>query len=76
MKMKDGFSYSGDWISGEMSGKGIAIYANGDRFDGYFLNGKREGKGVMTFQDGKIIDAIWKDGKEIQTDTSSSVVRD
>ena len=28
--MEDGFSYSGDWVSGEMSGKGIAIYANGD----------------------------------------------
>ena len=76
MEMKDGFSYSGDWASGEMSGKGIAMYANGDRYEGYFLNGKREGKGVMTFQDGKIIDAIWKDGKEIQTDTSSSVERD
>ena len=63
-------------MSGEMSGKGIAIYANGDRYEGYFLNGKREGKGVMTFQDGKIIDAIWKDGKEIQADTSNSVDRD
>ena len=59
-----------------MSGKGVATYANGDRYEGYFLNCKREGKGVMTFQDGKIIDAIWKDGKEIQTDTNSTVDRD
>ena len=64
---------SGDWASGEMSGKGIAMYANGDKYEGYFLNGKREGKGVMTFQDGKVIDTIWKDGKEIQKDTGSSV---
>ena len=53
-----------------MSGKGIAVYANGDRYDGYFLNGKREGKGVMTFQDGEVIDAVWEAGKEVKKDKS------
>ncbi len=76
MKMNDGFSYTGDWVSGEMSGRGVAVYANGDKYEGYFLNGKREGKGVMTFKDGKIIDAIWKDGKEIQKDASESITND
>jgi hypothetical protein len=72
MKMEDGFSYTGGWVSGEMSGKGIAVYANGDQYDGFFLNGKREGKGVMTFQDGKVIDTIWKAGKEIKRDESKT----
>ena len=59
-----------------MSGKGIATYANGDKYEGYFLNGKREGKGVMKFQDGKVIDTIWKNGKEIQKDTGGSINSD
>ena len=55
-----------------MSGKGVATYANGDKYEGYFLNGKREGKGVMTFQNGKKIDTIWKDGKEVKTATGNT----
>ena len=70
--MEDGFSYTGDWVSGEMSGKGIVVYANGDQYDGSFLNGKREGRGIMTFQDGEVIDSIWKAGKEVKKEKTKA----
>ena len=62
MQMKDGFEYSGQWLSGEMHGTGIAKYANGDVYDGNFFAGRRQGQGSMTYYTGMVQGGTWTEG--------------
>ena len=39
-KGPDGFAYEGEWQAGQISGKGVATYANGTRLEGTFRNGE------------------------------------
>ena len=55
-------SYEGDWVAGEMTGQGVALYPGGDRFEGGFVAGKREGTGVLTYSNGKTAGGTWTKG--------------
>ena len=41
-------------VNGEMTGKGVYTFANGDRCVGLFMNGKKEGPGTMFYENGII----------------------
>jgi hypothetical protein len=60
--MADGFRYVGAWKAGEIDGRGIATYANGDVYEGMFRAGKRQGVGVMRYASGQETGGMWKDG--------------
>ena len=46
------FIYEGDFLLGEMDGKGIIKYMDGTCYEGDFKNDKYEGKGKITFKNG------------------------
>ena len=54
----DGFSYSGQWQAGEMTGLGVATYPGGDRYEGNFAKGKREGQGKLTYATGEVAEGM------------------
>jgi hypothetical protein len=60
--LPDGFSYTGDWTNGEISGKGRATYNNGDVYEGTFVRGRRQGAGTMTYATGQTAQGEWVDG--------------
>ena len=39
-------------MDGKMHGRGIATWADGNRFEGDYLNGQRHGRGIMTYTNG------------------------
>lgn len=48
----NGDKYVGEFLNGQLHGKGIYTYANGDKYEGEFIDGKFTGKGTFTFSDG------------------------
>ncbi|KAK8472675.1 hypothetical protein PHAVU_002G277600 [Phaseolus vulgaris] len=48
--------------SGVISGKGVLVWANGNRYEGFWENGVPVGKGVFTWYDGSTCAGNW--GKE------------
>ena len=60
--MPDGFVYEGDWQNGEISGRGVATYTNGDVYEGMFRAGKRQGEGTMRYATGQEASGTWEDG--------------
>jgi hypothetical protein len=49
---ENGDKYVGEFLNGQLHGKGIYTYANGDKYEGEFIDGKFTGKGTFTFSDG------------------------
>ena len=49
-------SYDGDWVEGNMHGRGVYTYANGDSYDGDWVDDKKHGRGVHTYADGGVYD--------------------
>jgi hypothetical protein len=60
--MKDGFSYTGEWLGGEIHGFGTATYANGDVYTGSFVDGRRQGTGTMRYATGGVESGTWDNG--------------
>jgi hypothetical protein len=58
----ESFAYDGEWREGEISGRGVATYANGDVYEGMFLAGKRQGEGTMRYAGGQEESGTWEDG--------------
>ena len=48
------FRYNGEFRDGKKQGKGVYIWANGDKFDGEFANDQASGKGRWEFSSGDI----------------------
>ena len=44
--------YTGNWVDGEMHGKGTKIYENGAKYVGMFKDGLEHGEGTVTGPDG------------------------
>jgi len=65
--MTDGFTYEGEWKSGEIHGKGVATYANGDVYEGTFVAGKRQGEGTMRYASGEEETGTWQNGVLTET---------
>lgn len=41
--MKDGSSYSGNFVNGEITGKGLRVWECGMQYEGDWIQGEREG---------------------------------
>ncbi len=74
--LKEGSVYEGDFIKGQMTGKGIYTWGNKQRYEGDFVNGIKHGKGLYIWSDGyeyngEYVNGIregrgiykWKDGR-------------
>jgi hypothetical protein len=57
----DGSVYSGSWLAGDYSGKGVLTLANGDKFDGDWVKGAGNGRVIETFVDGSHYEGQWAD---------------
>jgi len=60
----DGSTYEGDWVDGEMTGKGLFIYSSGDKYEGEFFRNCRHGNGTQTWKDEGSHIGNWKNDKK------------
>ncbi|KAH3766979.1 phosphatidylinositol-4-phosphate 5-kinase [Pelomyxa schiedti] len=59
---KDG-SYVGEWKDDVFHGRGVRLWANGDRYDGQWVGGKEHGEGTKTWsRDGSSFTGLWEGG--------------
>ena len=58
----DGFSYTGEWINGEIEGQGKAKYPNGSIYTGKFSKSEPNGIGKIEFIDGGNYEGEWLNG--------------
>jgi hypothetical protein len=56
-----GWSYAGEFRSGQAQGKGTFTWMNGTRFDGQFDGGRRVGPGTLTRANGFVLHGVWND---------------
>ena len=59
----DNGRYEGDFVNGEITGRGTYYYNNGDRYEGDYINGKRSGTGTYYFNNGDKYKGDWIDDK-------------
>ena len=50
--------------SRDYTGRGYAVYPNGDQYDGEYVNGIREGKGKYIYANGDKYEGNFKDNKK------------
>ena len=53
--------FEGEFHNDSYNGKGIYIWANGNKYEGGFKGDKKEGKGKFTFADGDTVECLWKE---------------
>jgi hypothetical protein len=74
----DNGKYSGNWLKGKKSGKGIYEWDVGDKFDGNWLKGKKSGKGIYEWANGNIYKGPYlknkKNGKGIKTKPDGTTI--
>jgi hypothetical protein len=58
-------SYTGTFFNNLPHGKGICLYANGDRYEGDWSSGKFNGYGTLFRRDGTEVKGYWKGGNYI-----------
>ena len=58
---EDGSSYKGEWLAGEMHGKGVLTLADASVYDGEFLRGRKQGHGKLKGTDGAEYEGFWLD---------------
>jgi hypothetical protein len=65
--LKDGewkeSSYTGMMRDGKRHGRGVYVWANGDRYEGAYRDGKKHGRGIWVGANGDRYEGDWKDGK-------------
>ena len=60
----DGTRYEGDFVDGEIDGRGkMVVPSEGIQYDGEFRNGILHGKGVMTYYDKTTLEGIFINGR-------------
>ncbi len=64
-KWADGNTYIGPFVKDKKEGRGLLIFANGDKQEGECKNDKQEGIHTCTCKDGRIIEKIFQEGKKI-----------
>jgi hypothetical protein len=53
----------GEFRDGKLSGHGVSVLANGNRYDGEWQDGNRNGHGVFLWANGNRYDGEWRDDK-------------
>jgi serine/threonine protein kinase len=61
--LPNGDIYTGDWIRGERTGKGILKLKNGEIYQGDFVKGVRTGKGTLKMLNGNIYSGSFKNNE-------------
>ena len=61
-RLPNGYEYSGQWVDGEIRGRGVARFPNGSVYEGEFAKGKPEGLGKITLADGGTYEGEWVAG--------------
>ena len=56
--------YLGSVVDGAITGDGIMIFKNGDKYDGYWLEGVFHGKGKYTYTNGDTFTGSYKYGRK------------
>jgi hypothetical protein len=56
--------YSGDFVNGQYSGKGVLLFKDGSFLSGNWKNGKLEGKGTNLNKEGDLYVGYFADGKK------------
>ena len=56
-------TWSGACVDGKVQGRGVAVWANGDRYEGEYRDGKRHGRGVYVTANGGRYEGEFRDGK-------------
>ena len=51
------------WKEDHREGKGVFLWANGDKFEGKWKKDKIEGKGVLLLKNGEKYEGIWENDK-------------
>ena len=51
-------------VEGQMHGRGVYRYANGDMYEGDWNDDYRHGRGVYRYADGAVYEGDWKDNKK------------
>ncbi len=52
---------------GKLHGRGVLVWANGDRYEGGMENGKTHGRGTYYFANGNECEGNWRDNKLLGT---------
>ena len=63
VSLPNGDIYTGDWIRGERTGKGILKLKNGEIYEGDFVKGVRTGKGTLKMLNGNIYSGGFKNNE-------------
>lgn len=61
--LPNGYVYTGEWVMGNILGKGRAEYPNGSTYEGEFARGKPNGQGSIVFADGGTYEGQWVRGE-------------
>jgi len=59
----NGNTYTGPFVEGHRTGRGVFTWASGDRYEGDFLEGKLQGQGTLTKANGDKYVGGWENGK-------------
>lgn len=54
----------GNWEAGQLHGKGLLVYPNGDYYTGFFDRGEISGKGKFVHVGGAAYEGDWKDSRQ------------
>jgi hypothetical protein len=55
--------YSGSWVNGKRTGKGIHTWPNGEKYEGDFVDGTFHGNGIYYFKNGEQYSGNWVNGQ-------------
>jgi|GEM_PF-4480550 len=58
----NGHVYEGNFLHGNLTGKGRYVWPNGDAYEGDWVNDKQKGKGKLTLSDGDVYEGDFVDG--------------
>ena len=68
--------YEGDFINGNMTGKGKMVFSNGLRYEGEWSDDQMMGEGVLNFGDGRVVKGAWVESNLIDGEMFREIYND
>ena len=62
LTLKDGTTYTGQYINGELNGQGVRTWPDGSTYTGDFKLGEASGQGSYVGTDGRSYEGSWQEG--------------